>query len=104
MTERPLSPLMKKVVVALLEAKDGSLTGNGVGMAVGAKTVEGGGSGAKSQGSGHRVFGPAQRVLFPLKALEERGLVAKFFLDDSTYFCLTDGGQLAAETLKREEK
>jgi hypothetical protein len=74
--KRTLTKLQRRIVLALL--KEGkSMTANEIGYVANpdAKPVEGSGHG-NGRGSGHRVFGPAQRVIFPLTMLRDRGIVA----------------------------
>lgn len=79
---RPLAERQQKVLLILLahEGQDDAvkaaygMTPNDIGAELSLPAVEGGGSGS-GRGSGHRVFGPAQRVISSLNGLRSRGLV-----------------------------
>lgn len=102
---RPLSDLQRRVLLVLLDAEERDslavLTPNEIGGRLDLKPVEGGGSGAKGRGAGHRVFGPAQRIISPLNGLRGRGLVGLSFVLDYGY-SLTAEGKRTAEALKEQ--
>lgn len=73
MIERPpLSPLMKRILEVMPPGV--AMTANEIGYKLDLPRVEARGRG-NGRGSGHRVFGPAQRIIFPLTALRKRGLI-----------------------------
>lgn len=65
---------MKSILELLADEDERVLTPNAIGYKLGVERVVGG-SGQGGRGRGHRVFGPAQRVIFPLNRLEALGLV-----------------------------
>lgn len=71
---RPLTERMRGVL-SVLATHDAAMTPNQIGYSLGFKDGGTGGGHGNGRGSGHRVFGPAQRVNFPLTALRKRGLV-----------------------------
>lgn len=74
MSEKAITPLMQRVLDSMSVGR--AMTPNEIGYAIGLQQgdVMGGGSGV-GRGSGHRAFGPAQRIIPVLTALRKRGLI-----------------------------
>lgn len=69
-----MTPLMRSILEVLAEDPDATLSPNTIGYRIGVAPVSGG-RGQGGRGRGHRVFGPAQRIIFPLNRLRELGLI-----------------------------
>jgi hypothetical protein len=89
---------MRKVLEVLAEAEEyGALTPNVIGAKLNLERVAGGG-GQGGRGRGHRVFGRAQRIIFPLTRLRELGFVYQTQRPDGksgTAYMITDTGREA---------
>lgn len=80
MSDEKLTPLMQDILFVLAEFRESGRKGdypatpNAIGYKLGLAPVHSRGMGT-GRGRGHRVFGPAQRIIFPLLALERRGRI-----------------------------
>jgi hypothetical protein len=89
---------MRKVLEVLAD-NGGVMTPNHIGGMLNLKPVHGSGSGS-GRGSGYRVFGAAQRIIFPLTRLRELGFVHLMTRPDGmsgTAYVITDTGREALQ-------
>lgn len=109
----PLSPLMRKVVIAMYHTETGGshwgMTGNEIGYAVGFRggEVKANVSGAAASGGCVRSMGAAQKVIPVIVALDRRGLIAFAARRDGrsgTAYRLTPEGIKIATELQKEMK
>lgn len=106
-----MSETMEKILKELftLEGTDDALWGltpNQIGSRIGVPPVFGG-RGQGGKGKGHRAFGPAQRVIFPLTALKKRGFVESGERKDGlsgVSYSLTMAGKWKAEELIQDNR
>lgn len=109
-SERPLTERQEAILLAMLKherqadavAASYGMTANDIGGALGLPAVQGG-RGAGGRGSGHRTFGPAQRVIRSLNGLGTRKLVEGARRRDGrsgSAYALTEAGMERAVKLK----
>lgn len=93
---RPLSPLMVRCLEVM--ADGGSMTGNDIGHAAGARRIR------RQRGPWSGYQGPAQQVIPCLTALEARGLIRNAERRDGlsgTAYRITDAGRAALAEIAR---
>lgn len=106
---RPLSKLQAEVLVWLNEEGDTvtrdiariptdlhrpSAIAQGLKLGKRLGLIQGGGGGA-GRGSGHRTFNQAQRLISPLRGLEQRGLIESGWNDGPAYRLTEVGREVA---------